>query len=281
MKKILKITLKSVLIFIITGIVYLNLSLYYHPNFIKINGGTYNEDVYHQLLFLKNELHNSAGEKMQNIYPEGFIFINSLYGLSWCNLIENLDINSGTYKEGINEIKWSFNEINSPKGKSIFNKNLPLEYGTFYKGWSNYLLGRKLMIEKKENRDSNEINLFKKNCHQIATAVGQSNSPYLESYTGQSWPADATIAVASLSLHDKIFGQLYQGTIKKWVAKARKKLDPNTGLIPHSTDPQSGSTIEGARGSSQSLILTFLKKIDIKFSGEQFEIYKKIFLERR
>ena len=90
-----------------------NYSLYYNPNFKKntSTASTYNESVFKQLTHLKSELDQGAGEEMQSIFPEGFIFIYSLYGLSWCELIKNQPNDSDLYKKGIEEITWTINEI--------------------------------------------------------------------------------------------------------------------------------------------------------------------------
>ena len=277
----LKILFKSILFILIIAVFYLNIGLYHKPEFKEIDGEAYNLDVYHQLLFLKETLRNGAGGEMQKLFPEGFIFINTLYGLTWCNLIQNLDKTSEIYTEGIVEITWSIKEIHSPDATIIFTENLPLEYGAFYKGWTNYLLGSKLKIQSIVERDSLEMALFKHNCEQISTALEQSQSPYLESYRGQVWPADVTTAIASISMHDEMFTPLYEKNIKDWVKKVKERLDTKTGLISHAAYPKSGATLENARGSSQSLILNFLKDIDEEFATEQFKIYKKLFLDSR
>ncbi len=263
------------------GIVYLNYALYYSPTFTQIGERAYNEDVYHQLNFLKEKLRDGAGDEMQSLFPEGFVFINSLYGLAWINLIQNLGANTTIYEEGMEEINWAIKEVSSPKGQAFFSKNLPLEYGAFYRGWSNYLLGSKLRLQSEESRDSIELHLFKKNCNEIFTAFGQSNTPYLESYHGQAWPADMVLAMASLSIYNKTFEPMYQTTVDEWLEKVKRKMDIKTGLIPHSVDAKTGNSLEGARGSSQSLMLVFLKDVDEKFAFEQFEIYKELFLDSR
>ena len=281
MRKLLKTFAKSFCILLLIGIFYLNLSLYSSSDFVYTQQGTYNEDVYHQLQFLKSELHNGAGHKMQKIFPEGFIFINCLYGLSWVNLIEDLNHSSEIYEEGIQEISWTINEVHSPKGQAIFTKYLPLEYGAFYKGWSNFLLGKKLAIQLEEERNNAEVDLFFNNCMQISNALKNSESPYLESYRGATWPADGIIAVSSLALHDKIFGSNFKKDLTIWLEKVKKNLDDETGLIPHSIYQKTGKTKEGARGCSQSLILNFLIEINPEFARQQFEIFKEKFPDKR
>ena len=122
MKKIFKFILKTLSFFIIFFLLFFNYSLYYNPTFIENEKGIYNEDLYHQLQFLKEELHNKqAGKQMQNIFLKGFMFINSLYALSWINFLEEVKPNSELYKEGTKEIDWTIKEIYSKEAKSIFN----------------------------------------------------------------------------------------------------------------------------------------------------------------
>lgn len=291
MKKIFKFILKTLSFFIIFFLLFFNYSLYYNPTFIENEKGIYNEDLYHQLQFLKEELHNKqAGKQMQNIFPEGFMFINSLYALSWINFLEEVKPNSELYKEGTKEIDWTIKEIYSKEAKSIFNTSLPLEYGAFYSGWSNYVLGQKLLLQSKKGimSDSTQINLFKDKCNQISLATQKSVSPYLESYYRQTWAADMVLCMASLNLYKEFFEKKneeqskiteYDRVTKEWIEKVKTRLDSTTGLIPHACEESQGFTDETARGSSQSLTLNFLPQIDSVFAKSQYEIYKELFIE--
>lgn len=255
--------------------------MYYSPSFATTNNQVYNESVYHQLKHLKCKLRNGAGDHMQLYFPEGFLFINSLYGLSWCNSIKYLDNTSPIYHEGIQEIDWAIREVISKKAKASFDANLPLTNGAFYTGWTNYLLGSKLSIQDPQNRKLAEVNQFKKTCLLISQALADSKTPYLESYGGLSWPADITCAVASLKIHDKINDPMFTDVIGNWIDKVKQNLEPELGLIPHETDAYSGKSIGSARGSSQSLILNFLYDIDQDFANQQFDVYKSHFLDYR
>lgn len=281
LKPTIKIILKGSLLLLIVILGYANFRLYYAPDFRKIDGKYYNEDVYDQLRFLKNKLRHGSGMEMQSIYPEGFIFLNALYGLSWCNVIENLPETSAIFKEGMTEINWALKEIHSREGKSFFPEHLPLEYGAFYKGWSNYFLGKKLAIVPVDQRDSTDIALFKTNCRQISDAMDYYDHPYIESYENLTWPADGMICIASLRIHDQLFEKSYVVKVDNWVSQLTLFLDEETGLIPHSVDSQTGKTTEGARGSSQSLMLNFLNEIDSSFSKKQFELYLGHFYTQR
>lgn len=259
---------------------YLNFSLYYKPQFVIKDNQTINQDVYKQLQFLKTSLHKGSGKEMQGLFPEGFVFIHAIYGLSWHELIYNLETESSVYLEGITQIRYALQQINSAYGKHSFNKNLPLEYGAFYRGWGNYLLGKLLEIQTKNKRDVKEQELFLSICNDIAEAIKKSKTPYLESYYGQTWPADNMICIASLHLHDQLFPASYELEIKKWLLKVKERLDI-MGLIPHEVDSKTGYPIQNAKGNSQSLMLNFLFDIDAGFAKQQYEIYDSIFKETR
>lgn len=281
MKKILKGVIKIFFTIILAALFYLNIAMYHAPTYVKSADGNYNQDVYYQLQFLKSELHQGAGDDMQFYFPEGFMFINALYGLSWCDLIKPLNPDSPIYREGIEQIDWAIKQVKSQKAKNIFDPNLLLSNGAFYIGWKNYLIGSKLELQNPNDRNELEEAEFKKACSKISQAFDKSHSPFLESYSGLSWPADATIAMACLSIHDKLSPPLYSQNIENWIVKVKNNLDTITGLIPHQSEIYTGKSIAGARGSSQSLILNFLFDIDETFAKTQFEIYKDRFLDYR
>ena len=273
--------IQSFLFIIILILLIINMRLFYNPSFETIGEDRVNLDVYQQLKHLKKELHHDVALSMQNIYPEGFIFINCLYGLTWANTLSDLDQKSEIFNEGIIELDWVLNQINSKEAKSVFDENLLLEHGVFYRGWTNILLANKLMLEEKGKRDPIEVEMYKKNCLEIAAAIDQSPTPFLESYQSLCWPADMTIAMASLDMYSELFDSTYQITINNWVSDIKTRLDPSTGLIPHKVEPIKGAVIEGARGSSQSLILNFMIDIDSVFAKTLFVNYKELFITSR
>lgn len=263
-------------------LLFMNFRLYYTPSFEDVGGASVNQDVYHQLRFIKERLNTGEGDRMQQLFPEGYIFINVLYGLSWSELLRGKSDSTSLYHEGLSQIEWAYNEINSAKGKEIFDESLPLKYGAFYKGWSTYLLAQKLSLESTDERDSVEIQTFKESCELIVNALRSSTTPFLESYRiQQAWPADMFPCILSLVVYDELFGGIYETDIQEWIGQVKSRLDPVTGLIPHSVQAASGTVLEGARGSSQSLMLNFLIDIDSQLGKEQYAIYKDKFLDRR
>lgn len=280
MKKAAKIIFSLFLVASACYIVYLNCRLYYRPHFEKVGNATLNKDVLNQLHFLKRKIHAGAANDMQGIYPEGYLFLNALYGLSWCEVAGAVDHRSELYKEAHTEIQFAFDEVNSAKGKSIFPPALPVPYGVFYTGWNNYLLGKKLSVEEPHERDSAEVSLYIRQCTSIVEGFKNSETPYPESYVNASWPSDATVAIASLSFEKNIRTPLFAANMKQWIDKVKLNLD-TCGLLPHSTDAVTGKVMNGTRGNSQALILNFLFDIDSSFAREQFNLYKSKFLTTR
>jgi hypothetical protein len=276
-KNLFNIAAKLIVAIIVLIVIYINVSLYYQPEVRTIDGSKINYDVLLQLRHLKKEVDAGGANEMQQIYPEGFVFLHSLYALAWCDLLDDIDQNSSLFKEGIIEIKRSTSSVNSEEGRSTFSEYQPLEYGAFYVGWSTYILGRKLNLSKQNPADVTD---FKRGCERIADFIRTSETPYASSYQNMTWPADMMVCVAALSLHDRVFGPTYHQLIKTWLFKVKSRLDEN-GLIPHSVDSHSGKSIEKARGSSQSLILIFLNDIDQSFAKKQFELYDNLFVASR
>jgi hypothetical protein len=277
LNKVIKYSFKALLLIPIVVVLHLNLSLHYTPSFVK----TINEDELAQLNFLENELHNkAAGEQMQAIFPEGFFFVNVLYGLAYTDFVEKSGISpqSELGKKAEKEMTWAIGEINSEAGIVNFLDKLPLENGAFYKGWQSYLLGRKLQVSA--TKDAALMLQFQSNCEAISRTISATNKPYLESYKGAAWPADNMMCLASLALHDRIFTPKYQAVIVNWMDRIKAHLDEKTGLIPHSFSLIYDKGIE-TRGSSQSLMLSFLPKIDPVFAQKQYEIYKKQFVQEK
>lgn len=264
----------------ICWILILNLKLYYSPAFSKIENEHYNIDLLNQLNFLERKIHSGAQYDMQNLYPEGFVFMTVLYGLSWCNFIESLPHEHELYLRGLEEIKWSIDQIQSKEGRITFDASLPLAYGAFYVGWTNYLLGAYLSIQNPSDRDPIEISTFQITCDQIKFALDSSYSPFLESYQSAAWPADMTVCMASLALHDKNFAPKYPSVLKQWIVDVEERTD-QYGLIPHAANPIDGTPLESARGSSQSLMLNFLIEIDSTYARSKFPIYDSLFLDKR
>lgn len=266
-RTILRVLLASPIIIVLLLVVVVNIRLH-------LASSPSPDQTYKELIFLQSALNDGADEDMQRFFPEGYVFLNALYGLAWYNYGVSSD-RAPDRLEAQAEIDKAWRRINSPLGRGTFQKELPLEYGAFYRGWNNYLLGKKLTIEK-GNSNPADVEIFRASCDSIAQSLEDYTYPM--SYYGLSWPADVLMCVASLSVHDKLYTPRYSGPIQHWITNARERLDVH-GLIPHAVIPKTGQADGTARGSSQSLMLIILREVDENFAREQFAIYYQTFVD--
>ncbi|WP_280458770.1 hypothetical protein [Nocardia carnea] len=225
-------------------------------------------DIAAQLHFLRSELETGLGDEMQGMFPEGYFFSYVLYGLTWTDIARA----DPSYRdEAVREARWVLDRLGTASGRAAFDANLRPEYGVFYVGWSSRLRGAVIELA---GPGAPETARFTADCAALAAAF-EEKGPFLEAYPGQVWPVDSVIAVAALRLHDRVVEPRFDGVISKWLRSARDRLDPATGLLPHSAEP----VIEGARGSSQALIQRFLPEIDSAWADEQYGIFRRMFVD--
>ncbi|MCB0712006.1 MAG: hypothetical protein KDD67_06720 [Ignavibacteriae bacterium] len=240
---------------------------------IPVDADEHHEIVRH-LDWLRKEMREGSAEEMQRRYPEGFVFLHALYGLAWCNVAAK--VHDSTLKQkGLAEARWAYQRIDSKEGRHPFQRISTPPCGMFYAGWANYLLGS--IIAARMERSIEEDSLFARNSEQLAFAFRTSETPFLQSYPGKAWPADAVVGVASLALYNKLFSPRYQSEVDRWVRMTRQRFDQATNLIPHAVDPTNGMPSVGARGSSLSLMLCFLPGIDSLLAREQYREFRAKF----
>jgi hypothetical protein len=222
--------------------------------------------VRRQLVYLRAQLDAGAATRAQRDFPEGYFFLYALYGLT------SVDLGAPT------DARWALAHLESAEGRAPFSESLTPAYGIFYRGWVNWLRGGILMAQPPATRDPAEVTRFQQDSAAIAAAFDNSPTPFLAAYPGQVWPVDSVVAVASLALSDKLFPPVYGPLLIRWVANVQARLDPLTGLIPHTADPDTGRPTSGARGSSQSIIERFLVEIDPAFARAQYLRFRTWFL---
>jgi hypothetical protein len=264
---------------LIVLLLYWNIALYYQPVITIDHGYAQDEDLLCELRGLRRAMHAGAADDMQQLYPEGYIFMHALYALAWAEVAARSEVEGVVFDEAFREVENSCRQLSTNAAREIFDELLPLSYGAFYQGWYNYVTGKKLLLQAPSKRSAGEVEAFQRRCEDIARAIQSTETPYPASYRFGTWPADATVGVASLALHDKLFVPKYNHVMATWIVRVRQKLDSH-GLIPHAVDP-AGVIQEEARGSSQSLMLSFLPEIDAAFARDQFSRYQTLFVTYR
>lgn len=230
-------------------------------------GGTYR-----QLSFVRAAIEDGADKEAQGLFPEGYFFLNALYGLAWAQAGQH---DPQRRAQALRESRWALDRVESADGRAAFDRRLRPAYGVFWAGWSNWLRGAVLALDG--GADTALVRRFEQSSAEIAAAFTDSATPFLQAYPGQAWPVDATVAIASLRLHDRLRGARFEATITRWLGDARARLDPATGLLPHEVSPD-GSIADGARATSQTMIHRFLPEIDAEFARAQYAAFRRQFL---
>lgn len=235
------------------------------------------DEISRQLRFLERQLKEEhLGEKMQQLYPEGLVFVNALYGLAWCEWALAQD-NPEIGNKALLEVRFAYDQINSRQAQRFFPSELDPDYGVFYAGWRNYLLGSLLSLKVDFPERTILIQQFTSQCEEIASALKEADSPFLESYSHQKWPADMMVAITSLKIHDQLFAPRYEGLIKSWLVDIERYLDEETQLIPHQALDGEFLHFQEARGSSSALMLRLLSVIDSSTGRTYYNQMKPLF----
>ncbi|MGW5452125.1 hypothetical protein [Nocardia sp. NPDC003979] len=228
-----------------------------------------------QLAFLRGALEGGADTEAQQLFPEGHLFSNALYGLAW---VQAGHADPDLRSQAVAESRWALARMESDEGRAVFSPRLHPANGIFWAGWTNWLRGAILSLDPTDPTDPTEAQRFSAHSDEIAQAFAASPTPFLQAYHGQAWPVDSTVAIASLRLHDKLLGARHAAVIERWTGQSRTRLDPSTGLLPHQVSAVDGSLSTGSRATSQAVIHRFLPEIDPEFARAQYSLYRDRFL---
>ncbi|MCA9796003.1 MAG: hypothetical protein KC910_29545 [Candidatus Eremiobacteraeota bacterium] len=237
----------------------LNLKLYHQP-------GASPEAIVPYLDHQRSQLEAGAGQRMQQLFPEGYFFCYCLYGASWIDLaVAHPEVRG----RALTEARWALAALESDQGRQAFAAEQSPPYGVFYVGWSNWLRGGILKLDPA----GPERAQFEADCQALAEAFAA--TPFLEAYPGQAWPCDSTVGVASLALHDHLYEPRYQATIAAWL----EAIDEHTvdGLLPHQVKP----AVVPPRGTSQVMILRFLHDIDPEVGLRHYRLFRQRYVTTR
>jgi hypothetical protein len=230
--------------------------------------------VRRQLAFLRAALDDGAAADAQRSFPEGWFFSYALYGLTHVDL--GRDEPPAERADEIREAAWALERLDSATGRAPFDPGLTPAYGVFHRGWTNWLRGGLLSLQAE--RDPAQARRFAQDSAELAAAFDAAPTPFLEAYPGQAWPVDSTVAIASLRLHDRLTTPAYGATVIRWLAQAKARADPGTGLLPHRVDALDGTALEGPRGTSQSIVNRFLVDVDPEFARDQYLRFRDAFV---
>ena len=226
-----------------------------------------------QLVFLDRALVAGAAERSQQLFPEGFAFQHALTGLAHAAAAAPGD------EAALRAARAALQALGTPAGAAQFQVSSPPK-GAFHAGWS--LL---LAVEvSRLSRDPADLRAVQERARPAQAAVAArldaGASPFLDSYPGQSWPVDTVVLVAALARADaQVPAVGAAALIDRWRRAAERRSDGATGLLPHRTRAD-GTAVQGARGSSQSLIQSFWPDIDPAGAPESYRRFVRHFVDR-
>jgi hypothetical protein len=226
-----------------------------------------------QLNANRTALDSNAASQMQQFFPEGYYFSYLFHGLTWVELAMRDPKYSA---EAIEQAEWCLTHLDSSQGKAPFPKHLPPNHGMFYSAWKCDL--RAGMATIREDQDQGEMQRLRDECDMLSDAINKASTPFLPSYTASAWPCDSVPAIHALSTYDRLSGEdRYEDVIATWLTAAAQRLDPETGLLPHTANVIDGSDVSVARATSQVIILRMLPDIDANFARDQYTLFRNRF----
>jgi hypothetical protein len=223
-----------------------------------------------QLAHLAEDLEQRA-DGMQRLFPEGRVFTLALYGAAWVNVGRHaLDLAELARARG--ECSRALKLLEAPGSLLPFAPAGDLPHGMFYEAWTNRVRAGCLLLDAAPLA-SPVLPEFGQSCDRLVASL-EKRGPFVDSYPGQAWPADSVVGVASLPLCAKWLGPRYQSATNAWLSTVQRRLDAETGLLPHSAESA------GARGSSAALMLAFLPDVDAAFARRQYLAFRQHFSSR-
>lgn len=239
-------------------------------------GGT--EATIAQLRFLTGALEDGAAERMQGMFPEGYVFTWALYGLAAAQVLEAVPPGDERRSELLAAAQTSVVRVCSDRARSTFSPHLRPPYGAFYASWSLYLRSVVLRAMAPDDPVPFDLRQYEADCDSLAAALAAGDSPFLESYPRKAWPGDTGVGVAGLAIRDAVLGGAHGPAIERWVEAVRRRLDPASGAIPHDSDCRTGMPLGGPRGESLALLSRVLVDVDPELARDQYRILRRDFV---
>ena len=232
-----------------------------------------------QLRFLGSSLQSSGGERMQQIFPEGYVFTWALYGLASTQAAQGLPEGDPRKAELLERGLSAVDHVVSSRARSTFPDELDPPDGAFYNSWSLYLRANYIRAAGVNGIPPSLLLAFERDCDEFSSALERCPSPFLTSYPGAAWPADVSVGIAALSIHDRIASPRYVAVIQHWIEKARRRLDPGLHALSHAADASTGAPRGGVRGSSLALMSRVLVEASPDLAREQYAVLRRQFVD--
>ena len=223
-----------------------------------------------QVRFLHRSIAAGDGARMQQLFPEGDFFLRALTAMAATR----------TPPVDLPAVRALRDSLDRPESVAVFGSGMTPEHGIFQAGWT-------LAVAVEVARASGEaadLAHVRHRAEVVDAALRSSRTGFLESYPGQYWPCDTVVAASALVDAAELLDQpAWLITVRTWRGEALGTVDPATGLLPHRVD-SAGRSLEGPRGSSQSVIQAFWPAIGRALDGRpdlaSWSAFRRQFLVR-
>jgi len=231
-----------------------------------------------QLRFLSESLEEDGADRMQAVFPEGYVFTWALYGMAWAQVARSLPPSDARRGEALEAARSAVAHVESEHARATFAANMAPAHGAFYASWSLYLRSVVLRAFGRDDPSLLDFGRYEQDCEEFAAALRACESPYLPSYPGAVWPADTGVGVAALAIGEPVLGYRHRSLIARWVESVRRRVDPGSGAIPHSAGALDGMPVGGPRGESLALLACVLADVDRTLAREQYDALRRDFV---
>lgn len=199
-------------------------------------------------------------DAMQRLFPEGRLFTLALTGLAWHHLAERAAMTAPEARDAVRSI---LALATNSTTREPFGPAGGLPHGMFYEAWT-----AQLRLAARREGEEPDLALVA-SCRRLGAALDGATL-FPDSYPGLAWPADAVVGASAL-MQCGALDAAHARTARRWLARVRQRLDPETGLIPHD------AVRPDARGSSTALMVPFLADVDPAFARDQYARFEASF----
>lgn len=223
-----------------------------------------------QAAFLEDAIAAGRAAEAQREFPEGAFFLHLLSGLA------TADDTTRPPAERLAIVEDRLAAIDAPDVTAPFGDPGGVPHGVFHQGWRLLLATERAELSSdpgpaQEVRDAARV---------ILDAVAADPSHFAPAYPGQRWPVDTVVALGAVARADDAVGVPgADADLARWVRATRGLRDAHAGLYPHRVAPD-GAPLEGPRGTSASLIATFMPDIDRPDAAAHWDAFRTAFVTR-
>jgi hypothetical protein len=207
-----------------------------------------------QVQFLQRSIAAGEGARMQQLFPEGDFFLRALTAMAAAR----------TPPVDLGAVRALRDRLDAPESVVVFGSGMVPEHGIFQAGWA---LSVAVDLAQASGDPADREDL-RRRARTIEAALRGSSTGFLQSYPGQYWPCDTVVAASALAAAAVLLDQPeWLATVRAWRdGPLLQAVDPVSGLLPHRVD-RTGQSLEGPRGSSQSVIQAFWPAIGLALDG--------------